>query len=126
MNKTLINFLINLKNSSLIGTEIVSVSHTKSIEALSILFYKLGMIQSFNINKSTNSVVLNLRYFYGKNSFRNLKILSSPSKAIYLTYFDLCKIAKKKDILVLSTSLGYLTGSECKKLKIGGKVCFIC
>jgi ribosomal protein S8 len=39
---------------------------------------------------------------------------------------DLCNIPDTKFIIFFSTDLGFLTALECKKLKVGGKLLFLC
>lgn len=121
MNSNIINLLITLKNASLIKKETIFVDSNKLVLELLSLFYKEGIIQSFSVNN--NSVCINLRYSFNKNIFKNLKIFSN---SVDLKYFDLCKISTKQNLIVISTTKGLLTDTDCKKYHLGGKLCFIC
>jgi len=93
--------------------------------------YQEGLIQSFSGLKSTalhNKALTNvfLRYPSNKSSFETFKVISTPSKLHYLTFSDLCQISDKKYILFLFTDKNLLTGNECKKHGLGGKLLFIC
>jgi len=130
MNINLIKFLSKLKNASISKQEVVSVDYNKLCLGVVKLLYKEGFIQSFSIKKISFSsnvelkIFITLRYFNNKPIFKNLKIVSTPSRLNYLNIKDLSKISNKKIILILSTNKGLLTSLECKKHKIGGKLLF--
>lgn len=132
MNIQTIKFLNKLKNASLINNEFITVDSNKFIHLLLKFLYKEGFILSFKIkekdsfhNNTTEALVI-LRYFYNKPIFRDLKIISSPSKNTVLSYRSLSRITSKKNILVFSTIKGLLSLDECKKFKVGGILLFIC
>jgi len=130
MNINLIKFLSKLKNASLSKQEVISIDYNKLCLDVVKLLYKEGFIQSFSIKKisfGSNTqfkIFITLRYFNNKPIFKNLKIVSTPSRLNYLNIKDLSKISNKKIILILSTNRGLLTSLECKKHKIGGKLLF--
>jgi len=90
--------------------------------------YKEGLIQSFKIEIFSNIKFLqiNLRYLYEKSVFDSLKFLSTPSRKIYLSIYNLSKIKNNKKLMLFSTTKGILNLTDCKKKKIGGKLLFIC
>ncbi len=130
MNINLIKFLSKLKNASISKQEVISTDYNNLCLAVVKLLYKEGFIQSFSIKKvSFNSnvelkIFITLRYFNNKPIFKNLRIVSTPSRLNYLNIKDLSKISNKKIVLILSTNKGLLTSLECKKHKIGGKLLF--
>lgn len=126
MNNNL-KILISLKNASMVRKEtIVLKSPTKFVINLLIILYNEGLIQSFIFNEVTSTATVFLRYSYNKDIFKNLKIFSKATTLSYFTYSDICKLSNKRFLLVFSTSKGFLTGLECKKQHLGGKLCFIC
>lgn len=130
MNINLINFLSKLKNASFSKHELISIDYNKLCFEVVCLLYKEGFIQSFSLNRVlTDSkfklkIFICLRYAYNKSIFKNLKIISTPSRVNFLNTKDLSKLSNKKVILVLSTNKGLLTSLECKKHTIGGKLLF--
>ena len=130
MNTTLIKLLLLIKNAAILNKETITCSYNKLyIDILKIL-YKEGFILYFKIindnSKSANKILIGLKYSFGKTSFNNIKFISVPSKTIYLTYKNLCKISDKKFTLFLSTNKGLFTLSKCKSLKLGGTALFVC
>ena len=124
MNKNTIKNLMQLKNASMARLEKISIKNNFLILKLVQLFYKEGFIQSFKISLKEDKLLIYLRYFMGKPTLSTLKFVSSSNK--YISYLDLCKLSKNANLLVLSTNQGYLTSTECKKHRLGGKICFIC
>jgi len=120
MNQNIINFIIKIKNASMINKESICVSINNLSYKIIKLLYKEGFIQS--VKRNNNNFIIYLRYSFNKNLFKNLKIFSSSSLNYYISYNDICKITQKKIVLLLSTNQGFLTGLECKKNKIGGKL----
>ena len=126
MNINSIHILIKIKNASLRRKEECIIKNTKYNLKLIELLYKEGYIQSFKTDISFDSIVIRLRYSYNKDIFTNFKLISTSRFLKYLSYKELCKLSSKRNNIVLSTNKGLLTGSACKKNKIGGKLCFIC
>lgn len=130
MNINLIKFLSKLKNASLSKQERISIPYNKLYLEVIKLLYREGFIQSFFIkpafSRLTNEFTLfvTLRYVNSKSVFKNLRIISTPSRVNYLNIKDLSKVSNKKNVLFLSTSKGLLTGLESKKCNIGGKLLF--
>lgn len=128
MNKSLINLLIQLKNKALSLKERVDFPYNNQALKLVELLYREGLIQSYKIIYTVSNrkyLRIKLRYRFGKAVFHNLIFISRPSNHKYLKLKDLYKLQEKKRIIFLSTSQGFLTSLECKKLKIGGKVLFV-
>jgi ribosomal protein S8 len=122
MKKDTIKFLNTFKNIILIKKESFAIK--VSVQAISIVkaFYLNGLIQSFYISKSTSILRVFLRHTVFGNLFSDMKIFSTATKKLILSYTDICKINTKKKVLFLSTNVGLLTLSCCKKLKKGGKL----
>jgi small subunit ribosomal protein S8 len=132
MNIETIKFLNQLKNASLVNHESIKVDSNKLIKNLLKLLYKEGYILYYRIKKkesfynSTTESIVNLRYFYNKSIFKNLKIISSPSNKRYFSLINISRMISKKNLFVFSTNKGLLTLNECKKLRVGGVLLFVC
>jgi small subunit ribosomal protein S8 len=133
MNIETIKFLIKLKNASTANQESFNSNVNKLSQNLLKILYREGFVLSFRIKKQDSSFginnttsTINLRYLYNKSMWRHLKIVSSPSKRRYFCLKSISRISSKKNLFVFSTNKGLLTLNECKKLKVGGVLLFIC
>jgi len=124
MNKIAVDVLIALKNASLVHKEFILVKNNILVLKIIKNLYLEGLIQSFAVETSKSfQIKVYLRYSFNKNFFKNLKIFSTP---ITLKYFEICKLSTKQNLIFISTPLGFLTGEECKKRHLGGKLYFQC
>lgn len=126
MNLHVIHFLIKLKSASLLRKEAFYINNNKAVVKFLILFYQYNFIQSFKSLDKFNRTLIYLKFCSNINFLKNLKIISTKSKVRYLTYFDISKILNKNIFLLFSTTAGMLTASNCKRLKSGGKLLFLC
>jgi len=126
MNKSISNFVIQLKNSSLINKELLNVRLENTILKIITLLYKEGFIQSFEVNLKTKNILIYLRYSFNKSVLKNIKLISLPSKQLSIKYKELTKISSNNNFILVSTSKGLKTFLECKKNHLGGKIFFLC
>lgn len=125
MSKTLINFLIVIKNASSLKREIIKIFYNKNFILLAKFLYKEGLIQDFWLEKKKKlQIVIALKYQYNYSSYKQFKIISKPSGSLFFSYKDILKLYEKHVLYVFSTSLGYLTSLECKQKKVGGILFF--
>lgn len=129
MKKILIDFLIQLKNCSILKKETFTYKYSKLILKIVNLLYSEGFIQSFKIEKTANyelKIIILLRYFFNKPIFNNLTIISKPTKSKFFNIKELSQFSNKKNVGFVSTNRGIFTLEECKKKKTGGKLLFFC
>lgn len=124
MNNLIIKFLIQLKNTAAINKEFFLIPFNKMILQILECLYKEGFIQSFVV--LNNYIKIFLRYYFNKNVFKNLKLISIPSRLIFIQYNNLVKILNRYRFILISTSKGIKTFEECKRLHLGGKILFLC
>jgi ribosomal protein S8 len=130
MNINFIKFLFALKNASLSKKETVVVDYSSAREKMTKVLYFEGLIQSFSLTVNSSNehdfIVIKFRYSFDKSHLKYLTLLSKPSRIKYMKIKDLCHISDKKLMVFFSTNLGFLTIFQCKQLKIGGKLLFVC
>lgn len=116
-----IQFLIFLKNSSLLKHNIITYPFIPRFISLLKFLYKEGLIQSFSINKNLYCYKIIL-----KNSFNlsTLILISKTSSPTFIKYSTLCLLNEKHSFLAISNTFGLLTVTGCKKFKVGGKILF--
>ena len=121
------NLTSKLKTAQRFNREFIIVPKT----ALCLNFLKLLCLEGFISNviemKSGKLLKVNLKYqTNGSPIFKELKLLSTPGKPIYLCYSHLTKLKQGVGTIILSTSLGLSTSQDCLKNKIGGTaLCYL-
>ena len=123
MNKQQLDFLVKLKNFSILRKEVISFKYNYKILNLVKFFYKEGLIQSFFVLK--DDIFVNIRFFYENSELSSLKIVSKPSYKKYLKHKNISQLNSSKQILCFSTDKGIVGLTDCKKNNLGGKLLFI-
>lgn len=102
---------------------------TKQIIELATLLYKAGYIAGFCLlrHESSKSLILriNLKYHVGSHgSIDKFCSFSTPTAQKFITYKNLWLTKTNGGVVFLSTSFGYLSLNEAKKLNTGGELLF--
>lgn len=84
--------------------------------------YRNGYISNFSVSDGRDFYKVYLKSGYSLLKFNNLRILSSPSRKVFLSFDSLSKKYKPYDFFIISTSRGLLLGQEAFLFKIGGEL----
>ncbi len=126
MKHLLWNLSTNLKNSQIAKKKFIFQPKTKLTTSLLNILWDEGFIFGYKIcNSDVNLLKIFLKYKNRSPVINSLKIISKPSRQVYYSASDLCKLDVKKSLIVLTTSKGLLTINECKQTKTGGKLLLI-
>jgi len=89
--------------------------------------FEEGFISSISEINSGKFLKVQLKYNpNGSPSFKEIKLLSTSGKTVFLSYQQLTKINEGIGIFFISTNEGILTNDHCLKRKIGGTgLCYI-
>lgn len=128
MNQKVINFVNQLKNSSLVNHKELSFNYSQLILEYVDCLYREGFIQSYELKESqgVKEIRVLTRTENGYTLTSGIKIVSSLTKKRFLTAKDIQELNLKKKELFLSTSDGIYSLSECKRKKVGGLAIFAC
>jgi len=132
MNIGTIRLLNSIKNASMTNTDLVCVNSNKLVQSVIKILYREGLILSFKVRRkenylnNTSEVLVYLKYYYEKSNLTRLKIISSPSRKIHMSYKNMTRISCKGRVVIFSTIKGLLTLDECRKHRVGGVLLFIC
>jgi ribosomal protein S8 len=125
MNLTVIRNLIKLKNASLQNQNQITITFNNYTLELIKILYKNGFIKSYTILKQLQ-ISITLNQLYRTSPTSTLRIISTPTKKLYITYRDICKVKNIKTLFCFSTTKGLMTIDDCKRHHIGGVLLFIC
>lgn len=130
MSFDFVKFILKLKNASSVRKEFLYVEYSQLRKDIITLLYNEGFLQSFgSVSHSKNELVnilITLRYIYNKSLLEDLKLLSKPSHVKYMRLIDICNIPDRRFVVFFSTDRGLITALKCKRLKVGGKILFVC
>jgi small subunit ribosomal protein S8 len=125
------NLLSNIQSGLTVRHHVVSVKRTKlNLEVLNLLYIE-GFIIGFGMSQTKlNSIAVFLKYKDNKPVLKRLRIISVPSKRVYVNYNTIMRTLVRSGIFVISTStLGIVstenyTRNDSKFLNVGGELLF--
>ena len=123
VNYMLGDFIARLNIAKQQHLKSIYVPNTKLIKEFLLLFIELGIIRDFTYIDN-RFIEVTLKYKKRRPVFKKLKLISTPSKRVYV---DLIKLAKLRDrstacIYILSTSHGLKMDFDCLFFRISGQV----
>jgi len=126
MNITTIKFLLTLKNATLKKKKEKVLKVDSFCLKIVKFLYKEGIIQNYICLKNSTEVKVYFRYFFNHSFLQNLKLISTPSRKIFLNYNSLIFLKSANKNLFFLTSKGIQNLFTCQKLIQGGLLLFIC
>jgi small subunit ribosomal protein S8 len=112
-----------LKRGIITSRKDVLLVKSKFNFSLLILLYRKGFIEGFELLNSFQYRVC-LKYWQGKSLIKDLRIISKPSRRVFLDVVGIKNRLMSGRLSVFSTSQGFLTSIECLYLNIGGEILF--
>ena len=122
------DFIIQLKNASMVGKEMASVPYSKLKHAIAEKLCERGYVKSVAKRGKKDHKYLDVGLLYTKEDIsriHDLKRVSRPGRRVYHRVSDIVPVKHGKGILVLSTPEGILTGEEARKKNVGGEALFM-
>ena len=130
INNPLIDMLIRMKNAQLAKHEhvLVPMSHTKF--RIAEILKESGFL--VNIEKKKKKarkseheyILMQLKYKDGDAGISGIKVISKPSRKIYISAKDIKPVRSGYGISILSTPKGIMNSKEAKKQNLGGELLF--
>jgi len=121
-----ISLLTQLKNAQAVKKESIKFYYSKMDEVVLGILENKKYINSFEKKgRGTKKFFdIKLKYNEGEGAIKGVKLISKPSRKLYLGYSDIRPVKRGYGLLVISTPNGVITGQEAKKMKVGGELLF--
>ncbi len=131
MNKNLLKFVTETKNSYLIGKRYYITDYSKLIYSILLILKEEGFVEDFYKKHCPKSNRLKLFIFLRFKQYndrgvnfsviKNIKVASKLRDKVFLKNVEL-SIFDNYKIIILSTTSGVMTHLKAKTLGLGGKV----
>jgi small subunit ribosomal protein S8 len=101
----------------------IEVNSSKFCVSVINNLYRLGYIRGFTV-KEKNKIVVLLKYINNLPTIKNIFVISTPGRKVYLKSKELSNNLNRKDggFYLISTSKGIMTDEEAVLLNLGGEV----
>jgi ribosomal protein S8 len=123
MNHYLLNMFTNIQNGQIAKRSFILQRRKKICEVFLKILWIEGFIIGYTVfKKNQKKIKIFLKYKNKKSAINNIKIISKPSCRIFYTLNDIYKFASNNNsLIIIFTSKGIKSLTECKKYKIGGE-----
>ncbi len=123
------DMLTRVRNASAARHHEVALPSSKVKRELARILVEEGFIDSFDtaVDGVQEMLTMQLKYVEGKAPVvSGLKRISKPGLRVYARKTEIPRVLGGLGIAVLSTSRGIMTGSQARKLNLGGEVlCYV-
>jgi len=120
------DMLTVIRNGSKVGKVSVVVPFSKIKLAILQSLEKISFIKS--VTKKTKEKLpileIGLAYVDKLPKIHEIKLISKPSRRVYLSVKEIKPVKNGRGEIILSTPKGILTGEAAKKMKVGGEALF--
>jgi small subunit ribosomal protein S8 len=125
---TISDMLIRIKNAQAVDKEQVVIPFSKMKFEICRILKEAGFIGE--VEKKTkkdkksehNYLSVNLKYEEGHGALNGVKLISKPSRRMYIQAKDIKPVRSGYGIAIISTSKGLMSSVEARKNKIGGEI----
>lgn len=123
-----IDMLIRIKNAQAVKKEQVLVPFSRTKLAIAKVLKDSEFIQEFErkSRKLKNSehevIIITLRYNEKDAGIDGIKVISRPSRRMYMKAKDIKLVRSGYGIGIISTSRGIMSSIEARKNKLGGEI----
>lgn len=122
------DILIRIKNAQAVGKEQVSIPFSRVKFKIAEILKNAGFITSVEKKnkkeKSTEHEYLNivLNYQDDQGALSGIKMISRPSRRIYIKAEDIKPVHSGYGIAIISTPKGIMSSKDARKNNLGGEV----
>lgn len=123
MTDPIADLLTRIRNGSLALIPEVQLSHSNLKESIAQIMLKEGYVADVQVSgKPLKTIKIKLKYEGRKGIITGLKRVSRPGLRHYVNAGNIPRVLGGMGVAILSTPKGVMTGSEARKLNVGGEV----
>ncbi|MCH8244276.1 30S ribosomal protein S8 [Patescibacteria group bacterium] len=113
-----------IKNAHAVKKETLEVPFSRIRFEIGKILERTGFLKKVELKtkRSKRFIEVTLEYKDGVPAILDVKRISKPGKRIYATATQLAKIARKRGIVIVSTSKGLMSAGEARAQGIGGEL----
>lgn len=126
MNSPISDLITRVKNAYLARLETTTVPYSQFRESVLSVLKNRGYLTSYSTegDGAQKVIVCELKYTQGIPAFTDAKIFSKPGRRWYIASNEIKSVKNGYGTAFISTNKGVMSGSEAKKLKLGGELLF--
>ncbi len=130
MTDPISDMLIRIKNAQMVSHDQVLMPFSKMKFAIANVLKSSGFISEVERKKKASGkkkteheyLLLTLKYDEGMGAVQDVKIISKPSRRMYIKASEIRPVRSGHGIAVISTPKGIMSSKDAWKQKLGGEI----
>lgn len=124
LNNIIADGFSRIKNAQLAQNLETTILYSKFMLDIIVVLRNEGYIRGFTLD--AGKIKIFLKYLNRKPTFRNINIISKPSRRVYYSMANLLKKTTQTGTFLVSTPQGLFSSRDAIKRNLGGEVvCYI-
>jgi len=124
------DMLTRIKNAQMVNAEQVSIPASKVKNKIASILKESGFVT--HVEKKTRKgrkvehdyLELTLRYVDGRAAISGIRLISRPSRHMYIKAKEIRPVRSGYGVAIVSTPKGIMTSKEALKQNVGGEIMF--
>ncbi len=119
------DMLTRIRNANTVRKDHVDVPTSKMKVAIARILKEEGFVKYYKTMRSNKQGMIRIFMKYGPNKepvINGLVRMSKPGIRRYVGVDDIPRVRGGLGISIISTSQGIMTGSECRRKRVGGEI----
>ena len=130
MSDPIADMLTRIRNGNMVQHPQVAMPNSKMREAIAAILKEEGFIQDYEVLPGkVPSLLVHLKYTRERRPqpvISGLQRVSKPGRRIYTGKSEIPWVRSGLGVAILSTSKGVMTGTQARRLGVGGEVlCYV-
>jgi small subunit ribosomal protein S8 len=125
MTDPIADLLTRIRNGQMAKHKTVDVPSSRMKVAIAKILKDEGYIDNFKVVEDERQGILRVNLKYGsagEKAITGLERVSRPGRRVYCGKDGIPRVLGGMGITILSTPMGVLTGSACRRLGVGGEI----
>ena len=118
------DLITRIRNAIMVGKNEIIVPTSKLKVAVLEGLKKSGFIDSFEVKAATprDRLKVTINKLGENTKINEIEKVSKPGRRVYVAADEIPTIKSGRGLVLISTNKGVMTGSEAKKLRLGGEI----
>ncbi len=118
------DMLTRIRNANAALKPEVKIPHSKLKTEIARILKREGYVADFEVvqEDAHKQIQIQLKYSGKTRTIEGIKRVSRPGRRVYVGSEDVPRVLGGVGTALLSTSRGIMTGSDARKLKVGGEL----
>ncbi|CAN5713860.1 30S ribosomal protein S8 [soil metagenome] len=119
------DMLTRIRNAGMANNESTSMPASRMLVSIAEILQREGYVAGYNVRegKPYDTLTVFLKYDPDRShAIRELKRISKPGLRVYVGRDEIPRVKNGLGISILTTSQGVMSGSEARRIRLGGEI----